>query len=107
LAWQRDTLTPVERSTRLSILEHALADVVERLAELPPSGDADKLRALAHQYEAELERWEKDPPAEARRAELLKSVLDLSVEVIRSGGRTSARPESESDASDDDYPKAL
>ncbi len=96
----------MERSTRLSIVEHALADVCERLAELPATGDADKLRALAQQYEAEVALWEENPPAEERRAELLKSVLDLNVEVIRTGGRASSRPRNDSDG-DEDFPKPL
>ena len=96
----------VERSTRLSILEHALADVVERLGELPPTSDADALRKLAQQYTTEMAVWEHHPPEEAKRVALLKSVLDLNVQVIRAGGRPKAADADEGDA-EDDYPKPL
>jgi len=92
----------VEQSTRLSILEHALADVVERLGELPPSKDADSLRALAAQYETEMGRWEQNPPDEDRRQALLRSVLDLNVDVIRAGGKRSTMPDE--DEADEDFP---
>lgn len=84
-----------------------MADVEERLEELPPTGDADSLRALARQYATEMERWEKHPPDESRRVALLKSVLDLNVDVIRAGSQTSkAADEAEPDA-EDEYPKSL
>jgi hypothetical protein len=101
----------VERSTRLSILEHALADVVERLRELPPSRDAESLQQLARHYEGELSQWAESPPDEAKRSSLLKAVLDLNVEVIRAGGG-SARGLDGDDGDgdgdgDDDYPKPV
>ena len=82
----------MERSTRLSILEHALTDTVERLAELPPSADIDRMRALASEYELQVERWPEAPPDEATRIALLKKVLDLGVAVIQAGGG-SKRPD--------------
>ena len=98
----------MERSTRLSIVEHALTDVTERLEELPPRDDTNALRRLAQQYAGELERWRETPPEEARRTELLKSVLDLNMEVMRAGGRPhgSAASHDDSDA-DDDSPRPL
>lgn len=95
----------MEQSTRLSILEHALADVVERLDELPRSKDAEALRTLARRYETELERWEREPPDEDTRRALLKDVLDLEVEVIRAGGRVKAPDES--DDADDAFPRPI
>ena len=100
----------MEQSTRLSILEHALADVVERLEELPATRDADSLRALASQYVTEMARWEQHPPEEARRQALLKHVLDLNVDVIRAGARPSSGTAAAAEAtgdSDDEYPKAV
>lgn len=95
-----------ERTTRFSIVEHALADVVERLSELPPSRDSEKLRALAREYETQMDQWRQQPPDEEQRAELLKNVLDLSVEVIKAGGRTHPPPPAE-DVDDEEYPKAV
>jgi hypothetical protein len=98
----------VERSTRLSILEHALADVVERLRELPPSRDAESLHQLARHYEGELSRWVDDPPDEEKRSSLLKAVLDLNVEVMRAGGSSSrAGSEDSDDDGEEAYPRPL
>lgn len=97
----------MEQSTRLSILEHALADVVERLHELPATRDADSLRALARQYVSEMARWEEHPPEEARRQALLKNVLDLNVDVIRAGAPPSRSPFEAAGDLDDEYPKAI
>jgi hypothetical protein len=100
----------VERSTRLSILEHALADVAERLEELPPSQDADALRALARQYETERALWEEHPPDEETRAAVLESVLELSVRVIKAPGATPRPPpeqDPDEDPGEDDFPKVL
>jgi len=93
----------VERSTRLSIVEHALSDVVERLADLPRS--ADPLRLIAQRYAEQIGSWETNPPDEASRVALLKRVLDLNVEVMRAGGTTIPPPPSDDD--DDDFPKPV
>ena len=96
----------VERSIRLSILEHAFADVAERLRELPPSRDAEALRSLARQYESELSLWKEHPPEESKRVALLKHVLDLNVQIIRAGGPPSTSIDEEAAGdSDDDFPK--
>jgi hypothetical protein len=96
----------VELSTRFSILEHALADVFERLAELAPGPERELLRARAAQLEAELELWERRPPDEPTRVALLTRVLDLNVEVIRAGAPPS-KSSVEAAESDDDYPKKV
>jgi hypothetical protein len=95
----------VEQTTRFSIVEHALADVVERLNELPQSGDAEKLRALAREYETQMDRWREQAPGEEQRAALLKGVLDLSVQVIRAGSRSQPPPPESPE--DDEFPKAV
>src|SRR5688572_17396952 len=89
----------VERSTRYSIVAHALADVVERLTELEPTDEIAALRARARQFETEMVLWEEHPPEESTRVELLTRVLDLNVEVIRAGG---IRPPPNDDAEPDD-----
>lgn len=94
----------VEQTTRFSIVEHALADVVERLNELPSTQDASRLRALAREYESQVAEWREQTPAEEQRATLLKNVLDLSVEVIRAGGRSERPPPADQD---DEFPKAI
>lgn len=96
----------VDRSIRLSILEHALSDVLERLPELAPSTDADALRALARQYATEMALWEEHMPDESVRTALLKRVLDLNVEVIRAGAPPSSKRPAEMDP-EDDYPKSV
>lgn len=96
----------MERSTRLSILEHALEDTVERLRDLPPSADAERLRALARQYAMEVELWREHPPGDEKREALLRSVLDLSVSVVRAGG-ASQRPPPSDEPDDEDFPRAV
>ena len=96
----------LERSTRLSIVEHALADVVERLDELPLHPQFETLRKSAHQFAVEIASWEAHPPAEERRVALLRGVLDLNVEAIRAGARESQKIDA-SDADDEDYPKLV
>jgi hypothetical protein len=99
----------VERSTRFSIVEHALGDVAERLRELAPGEETDELRAQAHQLEAAVSLWETHPPDEPTRVALLKRVLDLNIEIMRAGGdrATTDASELEPDHDDDDYPKSL
>ncbi len=94
----------MEKSTRLSIVEHALADAIDRLDGLPVTQDAERLRTLALQYQIELDRWRAQPPNDAERESLLKAVLDLDVALIRAGAAPSDRPD---DDDDDDYPKPL
>jgi hypothetical protein len=96
----------VERSTRFSIVEHALGDVGERLRELEPTRETDALREQARQLEAEMLLWEERPPDEPTRVALLKRVLDLNIEIIRAGGAPATTPVDDAE-SDDDYPKSL
>jgi hypothetical protein len=75
----------VSLSTRLSILNHALGDVMERLGELPVTAETDALRARARLAEKQIEHWKMKPPSDEARAALLRSVIDLNVEVMRVG----------------------
>ena len=95
-----------ERSTRFSIVEHALGDVVERLRELEPSDETDDLRAQAHQLEAAVLLWETNPPDEPTRVALLKRVLDLNIDIMRAGGGRGTTDADEL-APESDYPKIL
>jgi hypothetical protein len=78
----------VERSTRFSIVEHALGDVAERLRELVPGEETQ-------------------PPDEPTRVALLKRVLDLNIEIMRAGGDRPTTDATELGPDDDDYPKSL
>jgi hypothetical protein len=73
-------------TTRFSIVEQSLADVLERLEELPRSAATDGLRARAKAFEREVQTWATAKPSVDARQELLTKVLDLNVEVIRAGG---------------------
>ena len=97
----------VERSTRFSIVEHALADVDERLEELAPGPETERLRALARALGVETALWEAHPPDEPTRVALLTRVLDLNIEIIRAGGGAPSVELSEDDFEEDDYPKSL
>jgi hypothetical protein len=82
----------VPESTRLSIVHHALAEIHERLAELPRSRETEAFEAIARRYASEVARWEQSPPDETVRAGLLRRIIDLDVEVIRAcGGRRATR----------------
>jgi len=69
-------------STRLSIVHQSLGDIVERLAELPLTPVTRDLRIRATAFEKRVNTWERTPPSEAERAEVMKAVLDLNMEVI-------------------------
>jgi hypothetical protein len=103
---QRPYACGMEKSTRLSIVEHALADVADRLQELPPTTDAERLRKLAARYQTEVEIWREHPPDEAQRSSLLRAVLDLDVELMRAGAPARKKEEEEGEG-DEDYPKPV
>lgn len=86
-------------TTRFSIVEQSLADVLERLDELPRSAATDGLRARAKAFEREVQSWSTTKPSVDARQELLTKVLDLNVEVIRAGGtKPTDEPDSEHDS---------
>ena len=98
----------MERSTRFSIVEHALGDVMERLDELAPNEETNELRSRAHELDAAMALWEAHPPDEPTRIALLKRVLDLNIEIMRAGGGRGTTNTDELDPDhDDDYPKSL
>ena len=70
------------QSVRLSIVDQALSDIVERLAELPLTPRVRELRIRATAFEKRVSAWEKTPPSEEERSEVMKCVLELSVEVM-------------------------
>jgi|HubBroStandDraft_2_1064218.scaffolds.fasta_scaffold32347_3 hypothetical protein len=72
-------------STRLAIVQQALADIVERLSEMPTTPRVVELRHKASSYDVVVKTWEARPPTETARAGMLKSVLDLNVEVMEAG----------------------
>jgi hypothetical protein len=69
-------------STRLSIVHQSLSDIVERLGELPLTPVTRDLRIRATAFEKRVNLWERTPPSEDERAEVMKAVLDLNMEVI-------------------------
>jgi hypothetical protein len=97
----------VEESTRISIVEHALHDTLERLAELPRRADVEHLRALAKDYERQVRAWGLKPPDEQTRVSLLKKVLDLNVAVIRAGGERAGAAPRDPDAEVEEFPRPV
>lgn len=81
-------MNTAKASTRLSILEHALGDLTERLRELPVNTETDALYARARLAERQLDHWRARPPTEEARAALFKSVIDLNLEVMRVSRRS-------------------
>lgn len=76
---------PKHGSTRLAIVEHAIADTVERLSELPAGPRVRELRARAEGFERALRTWASLPPTEEQRSALLKLVLELNLEAMALG----------------------
>lgn len=75
----------VPASIRLDIVRTALADIVERLAEMPANAEVRELRMQAASFSRVVREWDTVPPGEAQRAEVTKSVIDLNVKVIALG----------------------
>ncbi len=76
-------------SIRLDIVRTALADIVERLAEMPADADVRELRMQAASFSRVVREWDARPPDEEQRAEMTKSVIDLNVKVIALGKKSS------------------
>jgi glutamyl-tRNA reductase len=72
-------------STRLAIVEQAIADTLERLQDLGASPRVRELRTKAEGYGRAQRAWATRPPTEEQRAALLRLVLELNVEVIDLG----------------------
>jgi hypothetical protein len=75
----------VPPSIRLDIVRTALADIVERLAEMPANADVRELRMQAASFSRVVREWDSRPPNEEQRAEMTKSVIDLNVKVMALG----------------------
>lgn len=86
---------------RLSIIEHSLTDILERLADLPEDDAATALRERVELYQQTVQSWFLEPPAEAQRKDMLKRVLDLNVEVMRLGGAATRAPILEDEEDED------
>jgi hypothetical protein len=80
------------KSTRLSIVEQSLTDILERLADLHPTeATVMKLRELrtkAFAYERTVKAWTANAPSEAQRQAMLKLVLELNVQVMELSKQT-------------------
>jgi hypothetical protein len=72
-------------STRIAIVRQALDDILERLEEMPSSSPVLSLREKARAYDLIVRGWDARPPTEEARASMLKSVLELNVDVIEAG----------------------
>jgi hypothetical protein len=76
----------VGKSTRISIVEQSLADILERLADLHPTDSTmvklRELRTKAFAYERTTKAWIANPPSEAQRQAMLKLVIELNVSVM-------------------------
>jgi hypothetical protein len=79
-------------STRLAIVERSLADIVERLNELPPGPRVRELRTKAEAFERALRAWSVRAPTEEQRSTLLRLVLDLNVETMAFGREDAPKP---------------
>ena len=75
-------------SIRLDIVRTALADIVERLAEMPADAEVRELRMQAASFSRVVREWDTRPPSEEQRAEMTKSVIDLNVKVIALGNKS-------------------
>ncbi len=72
-------------SIRLDIVRTALADIVERLTEMPASDQVRELRIQAASFSRAVREWDKRPPSEQQRAEVMKNVIELNVKVMALG----------------------
>lgn len=88
----------MSQSTSFSIVEQSLADILERLQEMPTSPRLKELLSKARAYEKTVKTWSTRPPSPEQRATMLKNVLDLNVEVMHEGRASDpsiARPPTE------------
>src|SRR4051794_27729661 len=80
------------KSTRLSIVEQSLTDILERLADLHPTESTvmklRELRTKAFAYERTVKAWVATAPSEAQRQAMLKLVLELNVQVMELSKQT-------------------
>ena len=79
---------PMPASIRFDIVRTALADIVERLAEMPLTPEVRELRIQAASFSRVVREWDSKPPSEEQRAEVTTNVIDLNVKVIALGRNT-------------------
>jgi len=70
-------------SRRIAIIERALEDAMERLAELPTSSRVLVLKGRVLAYQRVLRTWETRPPREEQRTAMVDLVLELNIAVMR------------------------
>jgi hypothetical protein len=70
-------------STRLAIVEQALADTLERLDELPDDPRVRDLKAKAQHEQGVARKWATHPPSEAERTAMVDMVIELNIAVMR------------------------
>lgn len=79
------------RSTRISIVEKSLQDIMERILELPRGPTAVELHRKAHEIALSVATWQRVAPSREDRQAALGRVLALNIEVINarnSAGRS-------------------
>ncbi len=72
-------------SIRFDIVRTALADIVERLAEMPVNAEVRELRIQAASFSRIVREWDSRPPSEEQRAAVTNNVIELNVKVIALG----------------------
>jgi hypothetical protein len=70
-------------STRLAIVEQALADTLERLDELPDGPRVRELKTKAQGYLRAARMWATTPPSEAQRTAMVDAVIEMNIAVMR------------------------
>ena len=73
------------KSTRVTIVEDGLADVFERLKDLPDTTEVRELRGRAAYYQRVVEAWSAAPPTPEQRASMMRLVLELNVAIMKAG----------------------
>jgi hypothetical protein len=72
----------VARSTRISIVEQSLQDIMERILELPRGPTAVELHRQAREIALSVAAWQRAPPSREDRQATLGRVLALNIDVI-------------------------
>ena len=70
-------------STRLAIVEQALADTLDRLDELPADARTRALRAQATALQRVVQTWPHQPPSDTQRSAMVDLVLQLNIAVMK------------------------
>jgi hypothetical protein len=70
------------RSTRISIVEKSLQDILERILELPSGPVAQELHRKARTVAFSVAKWSSAPPTREERERALQEVLTLNIEVM-------------------------